>query len=102
MTADIQIAVVGEGSRASPPAAAPEKTIAPPAEITNCCGDPEVLVMPVPVRFNATALLTVIVKAGAELVNVIAPIVMLDEIKRLVMGDKLLNVAVSVVPELPG
>lgn len=80
----------------------PEKTIAPPTEVTKCCVDPELVVMPVPVRFNVTALLTVIVKAGAELANVIAPIVMVDEIERLVMGDKLVNVAVSVVPELPG
>ena len=102
MTADIQNAVVGEGSRASPPVALPWKTISPTAEVTNCCGDPELVVMPAPVRINATALLTVIVKAGAELSNVIAPIVMVDEIKRLCMMDKLLNVAVSVVPELPG
>jgi hypothetical protein len=58
--------------------------------------------MPAPVNVNVTPPLTVIVKGGAELVNVIAPIVMVDEIERLAMLDKLLNVAVSVVPEIPG
>jgi len=70
---------------------------------TKFCVTPELFVIPVPLTVNEIAESTVIVKEGvSEAVNVIPPISMLEEIKREVTLDRLLNVATSVVPELPG
>ena len=71
----------------------------PSTAVTKFCEVPELFVMPVPLIVNVNVGSTVIVKeCVSEAVNVIAPIAMLDETKREVVLERLLNVAMSVVP----
>jgi hypothetical protein len=75
------------------------KCISPlPSAVTKFCVFPELLVMPVPLRFNVGA--TVIVNALAPELNMIPSTVadaMLVEIETLVVFE-MSNVAMSVVP----